>query len=144
MKKEIKNLTFPEVKFQNLNSLDDSMLKRVVIVSRYKNKWVYYKAKTRTTWEIPGGKIENNETPLNAAKRELYEETGAIDFNIKPICIFFVFQPALLCYATIYKFEKNLKYEIEKVEFFDDERSELTYPQIHPFLFKKIKENILD
>lgn len=27
-------------------------------------------------WVVPGGKLENRETPLEAAQRELYEETG--------------------------------------------------------------------
>ena len=29
-------------------------------------------------WTLPGGKIEKDETPFNAAKREFYEETGNI------------------------------------------------------------------
>jgi 8-oxo-dGTP pyrophosphatase MutT (NUDIX family) len=29
-------------------------------------------------WTLPGGKIEKNETPFHAAKREFYEETGNI------------------------------------------------------------------
>jgi len=33
-----------------------------------------------------GGKIEPGETPLMAAKRELYEESGAVDFKIEPLC----------------------------------------------------------
>lgn len=33
---------------------------------------------------------EENENILETAKRELYEETGAIDFKIKPICVYSV------------------------------------------------------
>ena len=40
--------------------------------------------KERDTWESPGGHIDEGETPLEAAERELYEETGAIDFDFKP------------------------------------------------------------
>ena len=42
--------------------------------------------KERTTWETQGGHIEAGETPLEAAKRELFEESGAVDFDIEPIC----------------------------------------------------------
>lgn len=30
----------------------------------------------RYTWELPAGRVDKNETPLMAAKRELYEEAG--------------------------------------------------------------------
>lgn len=29
-----------------------------------------------TSWSLPKGHIENEETPINAAKREIYEESG--------------------------------------------------------------------
>ena len=33
--------------------------------------------------EIPGGMVDNNESPMEAAKRELFEETGYVSRNIK-------------------------------------------------------------
>lgn len=45
-----------------------------------------------TTWMLPGGKLEDYETPLEAAQREVMEETGircepidTIDYRIHPI-----------------------------------------------------------
>ena len=39
----------------------------------------------RDTWEMQGGHIEANETPLEAARRELYEESGALEFIMQPL-----------------------------------------------------------
>jgi len=136
------NENFPGVKFSELNTVDESLLKRVVVVSEYKGQWVYCKAKGKDTWEIPGGKIEPDEKPLEAAARELFEETGAINTKIKPICIYSIFQPALLCYANINEFENLPQSEIEKIGFFDDEPKNLTYPEIHPKLFSKVLEEM--
>lgn len=41
-------------------------------------------------WDVPGGHIEAGETPVQAVKRELYEETGA-----------FIEEPELLGYMMI-------------------------------------------
>lgn len=57
----------------------------VCIESKYKDKWVLCLHKRRQTWEVPGGHVEEGETPFEAAKRELYEETGAIDYDIVPV-----------------------------------------------------------
>ncbi|WP_350445893.1 NUDIX domain-containing protein [Anaeromonas frigoriresistens] len=53
--------------------------------SRYNEKWLLCKHKKRDTWETAGGHIEIGETPLDDAKRKLFEETGAISSDIQPI-----------------------------------------------------------
>jgi len=55
-----------------------------VIFARYKDKWLYCRAKNRDCYETAGGHIEQDEKPLEGAKRELYEETGATNFDITP------------------------------------------------------------
>ena len=65
-----------ELKFYELGESADSELTRVIIVSKYNGQWVYCKAKDKDTWELPGGKIEENESSEEAVIRELFEETG--------------------------------------------------------------------
>ena len=72
-----------EVKFYD--TIDDNLLKFAVIISKTFNKLVFCKHKERNTFEVPGGHREPGESILDTAKRELYEETGAIDFTIEPV-----------------------------------------------------------
>ena len=74
-----------EVKFYD--TADDSLLKFAVIISKSDNKWVFCKHKERNTLEVPGGHREHGESILDTAKRELYEETGAVVYTIEPVCI---------------------------------------------------------
>lgn len=53
--------------------------KYVVVLSIHAGKIVLSRHKARATWETQGGHIEPGETPIEAAKRELYEESGAKD-----------------------------------------------------------------
>ena len=64
--------------------------KYVVTLSEYDGKILLSRHKNRTTWETQGGHIEAGETPLEAARRELYEESGATDFEIAPLCDYWV------------------------------------------------------
>ena len=51
--------------------------KYVVIMSRMDGGFLLSRHKQRTTWEFQGGHIEPGETPMQAARRELFEESGA-------------------------------------------------------------------
>ncbi|MBI9015083.1 MAG: GNAT family N-acetyltransferase [Clostridiales bacterium] len=66
----------------NIHETKERSLKYVVIAAMYNNEWLMVKHKDRTTYEIPGGHIEVGETALQAAERELYEETGALSFEL--------------------------------------------------------------
>ena len=59
--------------------VDDKRLKFAVIISKTDNKWIFCKHKERDTYEIPGGHREENETIMETARRELMEETGAVN-----------------------------------------------------------------
>ena len=129
-----------EVKLYNLDDVDERKYTRVVCVCRYKNKWVFAKNTKRGGWEIPGGHIEKGEDWKIAAKRELFEETGTIKASIEPICAYFISSYALLCYAEIEEMDKLPDFEMCEIGLFDELPNDLSFPDIHPVLFKKVIE----
>lgn len=132
------------------DSVEDRLLKFAVIVSCYNHQWVFCKHKQRNTYEVPGGHREVREDILTTAKRELFEETGAMEFDIKPICVYSVQDLdgamknseetfGMLYFADIRSFQKLPDFEIERIALFPDLPKELTYPQIQPQLVEKVK-----
>jgi 8-oxo-dGTP pyrophosphatase MutT (NUDIX family) len=134
------------------NKVDDEKLKFAVIVSKAQGKWVFCKHKERNTYEIPGGHREENENILEIAKRELREETGAIKFDIKPVCIYSVIGKTrvndrvdeetfgMLFFADIKSFEEELHSEIENIIITEELPGKWTYPLIQPKLLAKALE----
>ncbi|MGN1131147.1 MAG: NUDIX domain-containing protein [Ruminococcus sp.] len=133
------------------DKVDDSLLKFAVIISKSEGKWVFCKHKDRDTYEVPGGHREPGEAILDTAKRELKEETGAVEFSIEPICVYSVKGKnrvndtgeetyGMLYCAEITRFEKELHSEMEKVVFLDEVPIKMTYPLIQPLLIEEAKK----
>lgn len=67
-------------------------------------------------WGVPAGKLEENETPENAAKRELFEETG-ISLNppshIQSVGALYVRKPEVDYVFHLFRIELNQAPEIQ-------------------------------
>lgn len=132
--------------------VEDGLLRFAVIAARYMDQWVLCKHRDRFTYECPGGHRESGETILDAAKRELWEETGAKEFDLSSVCVYSVADmgnPGIpaeeifgkLFYAEIRSFGELPPLEIEKVVLFDSLPSssdQWTYPEIQPKLLQRI------
>lgn len=119
---------------------DCGAVKFSVIAARYQNQWVFCRHRERETWEISGGHLESGETPEEAARRELYEETGAVEADICPVCFYSYDKVGMLYYADIKKMEPLPKSsEIAEIRYFDYLPDSLTYPQIQPALFHRVQ-----
>ena len=135
-----------KVKFYN--KVADELLKFAVIISKHDGKWVFCKHKERDTYEVPGGHREDCESILDTAKRELNEETGALDFSLDPVCVYSVTGKnrvnetgeetyGMLYFADIFSFDSTLNSEMESVKLFDELPTEWTYPLIQPLLIEE-------
>jgi len=129
------------------DNADDNLLKFAVIAAQHNGRWVLCKHKERSTYECPGGHRECGENIDDTAKRELWEETGAVKYNLKTVCAYSVSVDntetfGMLYYADIFEFDPLPPLEIEKIEFFKELPDNWTYPLIQPKLIAKIKEII--
>ncbi|MDA3879725.1 MAG: NUDIX domain-containing protein [Prolixibacteraceae bacterium] len=129
-----------KLQFTPVSDQNDSLLKYVIIVSRYNNKWIFVQHKQRKTYEIPAGHIEKNELPYEAAKRELFEETGALKFELSDLSDYCV-QSEKKEYGRLYFAEIELlgdlpDYEISSIIMTETVPEKLTYPILQPLFFE--------
>lgn len=134
------------IKVRSYDYVEDNLLKYAVIIAKHEGRWVFCKHKERNTLEIPGGRREPGEDIFVTANRELYEETGATEYDLKPVCYYSVCSDGSnesygkLFYAEISSFEQELHSEMEKTELLSKLPKKWTYPDIQPKLIDFAEE----
>ena len=124
----------------------DSGLEFVVVAARMDGKWILCRHQDRETWEIPGGHIEAGESPADAAKRELLEETGANAADIRQVGYYSVQDENAKRFGALFFAEVNttldrpITSEIAETMLITALPAQLTYPQIQPKLFLVVQE----
>ncbi len=120
-------------------------LQYVVMGAQHKGMWLFVRHQERDTWEIPGGHLEDGETPAQAARRELYEETGAKTLDLVTVCDYAVERAGQrswgrLFAAHVHELVALPQSEIAEVRGALDLPHDLTYPTIQPTLFRWLQE----
>ena len=87
----------------------------------------------------PPGHVDEGESVIEAAKRELFEETGALEYTLDKIASYQGEHKGQIVYgmlfiADIKQFGQLPKSEIAEKKFFSAIPEDLTYPQIQPQL----------
>ena len=121
--------------------------KYTVICSSYQNQWLLSRHRKRTTWETQGGHIEEGETPLACAKRELFEESGICDADVYPVCDYLGYDDYGSAYgvvflAVVHSLGELPESEMKEIRLFDELPENLTYPQTTPKLIAEAEKRL--
>lgn len=136
-----------QVTFHDPNLIPEAQLKFAVIAARYDGQWVFVRHKQRATWEIPGGHREPGEAIGDTARRELQEETGALEFSLRPLTVYGVTRDGVTTYGMLFSAEitqlgpLSEAVEIGEITLTDSLPAALTYPAIQPTLYRYVEEH---
>jgi len=115
--------------------------KFVVVCSRYNGKWLLSMHDDRDTWETQGGHIEAGEDVVQAARRELLEESGVNEAELIPVCDYYGYTDTdsangAVFLADVKEIGKLPNNEMQAVGLFPliPIPSDLTYPKVTPVL----------
>ncbi len=116
----------------------------VVVVAEYEGRLLLSRHKKRDTWETQGGHVEAGETPMDAARRELAEESGAVKFDIFPVCDYYGYNKygsanGAVFRAEIYEMGELPESEMAETRLFDEIPDGLTYPNVTPKLIEEAR-----
>lgn len=115
-----------------------------VIISTYHSQLLLSRHKKSVNWEFQGGPIQEGETLVTAAKRILMEESGAVTFNLQPLCDFSSDDDQHLsgtCFlANIYDLGELGECDMRERRSFVSLPDHLTYPKLTNLLFHMKEE----
>ena len=77
-----------QVFFYSPGEIPDDRLRLVVLTIQTGDRWLFLRRGERGDWTLPYGEIAPGESPAQAARRLLREETGAEGEGLSPVCIF--------------------------------------------------------
>lgn len=108
----------------------------VIIGVRENDKWIFVRHRDRYSWELPAGHIEKGESAMEAAKRELWEETGVIEANLRPVQDYTItmnnsIKSGRIFLAQSIKRDGLPNYEIAEIKLSKLSPEPATYPEAH-------------
>ena len=127
-------------------SCGDFNLSYVVIAARHDGGWLFVKHRRRGGWEMAAGHPEHGEGSVEAAVRELTEETGVLDFVMEPITYYSVDAGQGKQYGRLFLAEVETlgdltdTDEIEEVRMFRRLPRSLSLPEVMSFLYSVAKQ----
>lgn len=124
------------------NKRNDRELTYVLMLAQLEDIFVFVRHKLRETWELPAGHIEKEETPYQAACRELYEETGAVKYHLQYLFDYSVTIEGETVYGRFYQAAISEigplpDSEIAEIKLTKNIPENLTYNRVQPRLIKE-------
>ena len=119
-----------------------SPLDYVVIAARYEEGWLFIKHRERGGYEMPAGHPEQGEDSVEAAVRELMEETGALGFTMEPVTYYSVDSGTGKKYGRLFLAKIDSldeipdRKEIERVKVFRRIPRKMSLPEVMTFLYR--------
>jgi len=134
--------------------MEKTYIDKLALIELKDRKVLETKSKGKDTWYIPGGKREVGESDEQALIREVKEELS-VDIDPSTIVHYGTFEAQahgkpegtvvrMTCYQAKYSGELSPSAEIEKMDWFDYSKKELTSPVDH-LIFDDLKsKNLID
>jgi 8-oxo-dGTP diphosphatase len=127
-------------------AVDPLKVTYVVIAARHNGGWLFVRHRRRGGYELPAGHPEPGEDTVEAAARELTEETGALDFVMEPVTYYSVESDSGKQYGRLFIAEIETlgaiidTAEIEGVKVFRRLPGDLSLPEVMTVLFRAAQQ----